>query len=116
MTAKLQTALAALNAAIKAGREFPDAAFSIAQEYKVGQERLEAAYDALSDEDDYEYRCPKCGGHRFRIYVQQRVFVEFGAAGDHDVYDGPEGDMEWDDDSEAICDDCDHYGPLGKMK
>ena len=65
--------------------------------------------------------CPECGGHRFRLYVEQRIFVEF-TEGEHEVYDGPEGDMEWDDTTEVHCegDDgagpCEHYGLLGSMK
>lgn len=34
---------------------------------------------------------------------------------DTNVFGGPEGDMEWDDDTEAFCNDCDHYGPLKEM-
>lgn len=66
----------------------------------------------------YDATCPECGGHNFRIYVQQRIHVEFLADGDHRVYDGPEGDMEFDDDTEAFCngDGCEHYGKLGEMK
>lgn len=60
--------------------------------------------------------CPKCGGRDFRMYVQQRIHVEFTPGGEHQVYDGPEGDMEFDDTTEAICNDCDHFAPLGEMK
>lgn len=62
--------------------------------------------------------CPKCGSRDFRLYVMQRIRVEFSERGDdgeHDVYAGPEGDIEWDDDTEAICNNCYHFGPLGKM-
>lgn len=63
-------------------------------------------------------QCPKCGGTKFRIYVAQRIFVEFENTEDGDsgeVVSGPEGDLEWDDQTEAICDACDHVAPLGEM-
>lgn len=61
--------------------------------------------------------CPKCGGHDFRMYVEQRIHVEFDEEGLENVYQGPEGDLDWDDETEAICnnDACMHTAPLGEM-
>lgn len=59
--------------------------------------------------------CPQCGSRDFRMYVQQRIHVEF-AEDDYQVYDGPEGDMEFDDATEAICNGCNYCAPLGEMK
>ena len=64
----------------------------------------------------YSATCPECGSHIFRMYVQQRVHVKFTGDGEHEVCGGPEGDMEFDDTTEAICNGCDYYGPLGLMK
>lgn len=132
---------------IKAGGEFPDAAYASATKFGVKQETLEAMYnpteseacrecgeqynlngdgydgmcpdcaDVAEEEDEvYDATCPKCGGHNFRMHVMQRIHVQFGATGDHDVYDGPDGDIEFDDDTGATCTGCLHYAPLGKMK
>ena len=72
----------------------------------------------MTEPETFDATCPQCGGHHFRLYVQQRIFVEFTEDGSHQVYDGPEGDMEFDDDTEAFCenDECGHFGPLGEMK
>ena len=64
--------------------------------------------------------CPKCGCTRFEMDVSQRIKVEFDPeevpdGEPHDVYDGPEGDMEWTDDTYAICVDCGHVGTLRSM-
>ena len=60
--------------------------------------------------------CPKCGCHQFTLTVTQLVDVEFEGDDHHNVFNGPSGDMEWDDDTDAICIECGHFGPLGKMK
>lgn len=64
--------------------------------------------------------CPKCGGHTFSFNVVQGVAVRFWAEGedeiDHEVVDGPYGDMEWDDDVSAACTDCGYAAPLNKME
>lgn len=59
--------------------------------------------------------CPVCGGSRFKVAVYQDVVVEF-YDDDHEVVDGPMGDMEWDDDSYALCCRCQHFSRLGKMR
>ena len=41
----IEAALAELQRMIRAGREFPDAAFAVAQNHKVDQAQLEVAYD-----------------------------------------------------------------------
>lgn len=43
---RLDMALEDLFVAVDGGREFPDAAFSVAQAWGVPQKKLEAAYDA----------------------------------------------------------------------
>lgn len=60
--------------------------------------------------------CPKCGGHEFHLDVLQHISVKF-EGDEHQVYDGPDGDMEWDDDAYAICANsgCDHSAKLGEM-
>jgi DNA-directed RNA polymerase subunit RPC12/RpoP len=72
--------------------------------------------DDEEDEDEPEYTCPACGGHTFKLDVLQSVIVEFLPDDDHDVQDGPSGDMEWDNDSYAECNDCAHRGKLGNMQ
>lgn len=59
--------------------------------------------------------CPVCGGVRFKVAVYQDVVVEF-YADDHEVVDGPMGDMGWDDDSYALCCGCNHFAKLGNMR
>lgn len=62
-----------------------------------------------------EYKCPHCGGTSFQLTVQQLVDVDFQYGGG-EVRDLPYGDMEWDEDSLAICSDCRECAPLGGMK
>lgn len=112
---RLHKALSALHRDISGGGEFPDAAYRCAGTYGVKQSELEALYDK-ADEEQIDYTCPECGGHSFRMSVMQVIKVEFLTDGDHQVYDGPDGDMEFDDDTEATCVDCDHSGKLGDMK
>lgn len=59
-------------------------------------------------------KCPKCGGHGFFVTVRQTAVVSFDEGGDHEVIDGPYGDMEFDEDSYAICRSrsCDWGGTL----
>jgi hypothetical protein len=59
--------------------------------------------------------CPNCGGHQFHLDVMQRIQVVFDDD-DHEVVDGPEGDMEWDDDTLARCVSCSHQGKLSDMR
>lgn len=61
--------------------------------------------------------CPKCGSHTFTIdaALSTKALVEFDDD-DHTVMDEVQGDMEWDDDSTATCDNCGHVAPLGEMK
>jgi hypothetical protein len=66
------------------------------------------------------YQCPKCGEREFEIPVQQYVKVQFYEepnedGDDHQVYQGPDGDMEWDGDSYSRCINCDHWAPLKEM-
>lgn len=110
---QLHKALASLHRDINAGGEFPDALFRVRSEFGVSQSELTALYDANAE---YKATCPQCGGHAFRMYVLQRISVEFDAGGDHEVCDGPAGDMEFGDTTEAICNDCGHSGLLGSMK
>jgi hypothetical protein len=66
-----------------------------------------------------EYTCPKCGEHKFTLVVEQLIHVEFTGDEDdedHEVFEGPFGDMEWTDDTRASCYDCGHCAPLGEMK
>lgn len=64
-----------------------------------------------------EYTCPECGGHRFNIEVKQTVEVTFDADDGHYVEDGPFGDIEWGDESQAICrEHCGWAGQLSECK
>jgi hypothetical protein len=49
------------------------------------------------------YKCPKCGGRKFTLTISQLADVEFDEEGDHEVCDGPYGDLEFDKESHAIC-------------
>jgi hypothetical protein len=63
--------------------------------------------------------CPECGGRDFRLYVTQRIHVTFDEDdGKASVYQGPEGELDWDENTEAFCnnDECGFYGPLAGMK
>lgn len=62
-------------------------------------------------------KCPACGGRRFQLVVRQMVDMEFRDDGDHDIVDGPYGDIDWDDDSFAICrhDGCGWSGQLKEL-
>jgi hypothetical protein len=48
-------------------------------------------------------QCPGCGKRHFQIVIRQLAEVKFDETGDHEVTDGPFGDLEWDDDSFVIC-------------
>lgn len=47
--------------------------------------------------------CPKCGSHRFTLTVEQQADVAFSKDNEHEVDDGPYGDMEWDGTTDAVC-------------
>ena len=50
-----------------------------------------------------QYKCRKCGSTTFKMSVLQQINVEFLGYGGHEVFEGPAGDMEWDDDTFAFC-------------
>lgn len=62
-------------------------------------------------------KCPECGGRKFQLAVTQWVDMRFRKDGDHDIDDGPNGDMDWDDDSHVICrnDGCGWSGQLKEL-
>lgn len=62
-----------------------------------------------------QYRCPNCKGTTFQLCIRQQLDVKFLANDDHEIIDGPKGDLEWDDDSFTICDDCGKSGSLFKF-
>lgn len=59
--------------------------------------------------------CPVCGCCAFTLEVPQLFDVVFFGDGDHSIADGPRGDTEWGDKTEAICRECGHCAPLGEM-
>lgn len=56
-------------------------------------------------------KCPNCGCNHLKVEITQFADVEFGEE-DHDVTDGPYGDLEWGDDSTVVCKDCGWCGTL----
>lgn len=48
-------------------------------------------------------QCPECGNRHLQIVATTLVDVEYDDEGDHEVTDGPYGDIYFDDESEAIC-------------
>jgi hypothetical protein len=76
---------------------------------------LAVPYEDLAPvEEPPEYTCT-CGGHEFTLVVNQLVDVQF-EPGDHTVTDGPRGDMEWHEGTEAICKSCGRTATLGELK
>jgi hypothetical protein len=65
---------------------------------------------------NHQPTCPECGSHSFTLCVVQLVDVKFNSKDDHDVCDGPRGDMEWTDETAAICTACGHAGNLKEMQ
>lgn len=63
-----------------------------------------------------KYECSECGNSNFRMYVMQRIFVSFETHPEGEVYDGPESDMGWNDNTEVRCQSCDHSGSLKSME
>lgn len=63
-----------------------------------------------------DYICPECGDSHFELAVTQLVDVVFAQNGDHAITDGPRGDMEWSDSTQAICKDCGWAGTLSDAK
>lgn len=63
-----------------------------------------------------EYTCPSCGNHDFELAVTQYIKVRFlpPDEDDHEVIDGPYGDMEWDDSDYARCICCYWRGHLSE--
>lgn len=66
-------------------------------------------------------KCPTCGNRHLQIVVQMLADVQFDDdEGDHEVTDGPYGDVYWDDDSNVICsinlDGCGWAGKVGEAK
>lgn len=68
-----------------------------------------AAYDSETHEETpYDplprnyVHCPNCGKQHFRVTITQTADVKF-KEDDHEVTDGPYGDLEWDENSTAVC-------------
>lgn len=61
-----------------------------------------------------EYTCPKCGGHTLNLEYSATARVEFFPGGQHDS-ETVEGDITWDDDTEAQC-ECGHQARLRAFK
>lgn len=63
-------------------------------------------------------RCPECGNRHFQIVIRQMADVVFDEDGDHEVTDGPYGDLDWDDESFVVCqtnvDGCGWSGTLAE--
>lgn len=63
-------------------------------------------------------QCPECGNRHFQIVIRQVADVVFDEDGDHEVTDGPYGDLDWDDESFVICqtnvDGCGWAGTLAE--
>jgi len=53
-------------------------------------------------------QCPRCGCRELKITIDQQIAVDFDEDGDHQVVDGPEGDLTWDDGSACSCTSCGH--------
>lgn len=70
-------------------------------------------------EEKAKTRCPVCGNQHFQIVTRQLTDVKFEDDGDHEVTDGPYGDVYWDDDSYVICaenlDGCSWSGHLKEL-
>ena len=49
------------------------------------------------------YKCPKCGSRKFKLTISQTADVTFDEDGDHEVTDGPYGDLEFGKNSHAVC-------------
>lgn len=63
-----------------------------------------------------DHECPNCEGTEFELAITQLVDVRFYEDGDHDVTDGPRGDLEWGDETQAVCRECGWAGILGEAK
>lgn len=63
----------------------------------------------------YQYECPKCGGHRFDVTVDNVATVTFTDDDEHVVEDISHN-AEWDDDSCATCDNCQHQDFLKNLE
>lgn len=63
-----------------------------------------------------EYTCPGCQAHFFQLTITQLVEVEFQGDGEHTSHSSyqPHGDMEWGDDTDAVCEN--GCGWSGKLK
>ena len=57
-------------------------------------------------------KCPNCGGRHFQVVIRQMADVTFKEDGDHEVTDGPYGDLDFDDESFVICNECSWCGRL----
>lgn len=60
-------------------------------------------------------KCPQCGNTHLQVSIQQWIDVVF-TEDDHEVTDGPVGDLLWEDGSHVICaTNFDGCGWAGKM-
>lgn len=62
------------------------------------------------------HKCALCGCRELSMSVSQLVDVEFSEDGEFHVTDGQRGDMEFDENTDAICCTCGHCAPLKDMK
>ncbi len=58
------------------------------------------------------HKCPECGEQHFQIVARQMVDVRFDKDGEHEITDGPYGDIDWDDEAFAMCNKCGWGGTL----
>lgn len=57
-------------------------------------------------------KCPACGQRNFQVEIRQMADVTFKEDGDHEVTDGPYGDLEFDGASFVSCTACSWSGRL----
>lgn len=62
------------------------------------------------------YHCPNCGGRNFRVEVKTVAEVQFAEDDDHEVLDCPVADLEFGDESWAVCGNCEWGGTLRTME
>jgi hypothetical protein len=59
--------------------------------------------------------CPVCLSRKFQVVVRQLADVTYDEDGNHEVHD-VYGDVDFDDESHAICAECGWAGQLKELK
>ncbi|MXX35382.1 MAG: hypothetical protein F4Z50_11555 [Gemmatimonadetes bacterium] len=88
---------------------------NLAEQNRADVEAHRPAPLASVNEDSWGAKCPKCG-HRERLRVVARIWVDLTDDGSVPSDAPGRGDHEWEDDAMTECPKCDHMAPWAAFR